>query len=221
MNSPQEDVYEQRRLAMVAEQIATRDVRDSRVLEAMRRVPRHRFVPEDLREQAYEDHPVRVGCGQTISQPYMVAVMTELLSLTPTDRVLEIGTGSGYQTAILTELAQEVVSIERHAALADSARSRLKEVGYLRATVHCGDGSLGYPEGAPYHAILVTAGGPKVSLALQDQLAVGGRLVCPIGGRDLQTLVRVVRTPEGYRTEEHIQCIFVPLVGEQGWPGEG
>jgi len=113
------------------------------------------------------------------------------------------------------------VSIERHAALADSARNRLQELGYLRATVHCGDGSLGYPERAPYDAILVTAGGPQVPVALQDQLATGGRLVCPIGGRDLQTLVRVVRTPEGYRTEEHLQCIFVPLVGAQGWPGEG
>lgn len=205
---------------MVAEQLAARGIGSTRVLAALRKVPRHVFVPEDLRGQAYEDHPLRIACGQTISQPYMVAAMTELLELTSESRVLEIGTGSGYQTAILAELAREVVSIERHRALADEARGRLEQMGYPNIAVLCGDGSLGYPESAPYDAILVTAASPAVPEALKQQLALGGRLICPVGNRDLQTLMKVVRTAQGFTAEEHTQCIFVPLVGIQGWSGE-
>lgn len=202
---------------MVNDQIRARGVSDKRVLEAMRTVPRHSFVPENLRRHAYEDHPVHIGCEQTISQPYMVGLMTELLELRPTDRVLEIGTGSGYQAAILSMLSAEVITIDRLPDLAQSARERLQELGYANITVVCGDGTLGYPESAPYDAIVVTAAGPEVPPPLVDQLAVGGRLVCPAGGRDLQSLLKIVRTASGIRREESIRCIFVPLLGAHGW----
>jgi len=187
--------FERERRRMVERQIAARDVHDPRVLDAMRRVPRHRFVPPERRDQAYADHPVLIGCDQTVSQPYIVAIMTELLALTPTDRVLEIGTGSGYQTAILAELAEDVVTVERHEALADSAQQRLDELGYDNVSVIAGDGTLGCPDRAPFDAILVTAAAPRVPTASCDQLTVGGRLVCPTGSRDLQTLRTLVRTP--------------------------
>jgi protein-L-isoaspartate(D-aspartate) O-methyltransferase len=212
---------EQDRIDMVERQIADRGIRDSRVLDAMRRVPRHCFVPPDLTKQAYADHPVRIDCNQTISQPYMVGVMTEQLNLRPEDRVLEIGTGSGYQTALLAYLAAEVVSIERHAPLADKARKTLVDLGYENVTVVCGDGTLGYPAKAPYDAILVTAAAPEVPPLLIEQLAPDGRLVCPTGSRDLQKLARIVNSPDGHQRTESIPCVFVPLVGEAGWREEG
>lgn len=208
------------RARMVANQIASRGVWSPRVLEAMRQVPRHRFVPIEYEAYAHDDHPLQIGCGQTISQPYMVAVMTEMLALRPEDRVLEIGTGSGYQAAVLATLAGNVVSIERHADLADKAAIRLRELGYTNVEVHCGDGTLGYPAGAPYDAIVVTAASPAVPTALKQQLALGGRLVCPTGPRDLQQLVKLVREPDGFAQDSGVSCIFVPLIGEQGWQPE-
>jgi len=209
--------YTRERNRMVDAQIATRGVMDQRVLAAMRKVPRHVFVPPELVSYAYEDHPVQIGHGQTISQPYMVGLMTELLQLRPGDRVLEVGTGSAYQAAILAELAAEVVSVERNADLAERARQRLAQLGYPHVTVLTGDGTLGHPERAPYDAILVTAGGPTAPPSLKNQLAVGGRLVCPVGPRDVQTLVTVVRTEEGFEEHGGISCVFVPLVGAEGW----
>lgn len=187
------------------------------MLEAMRTVPRHLFVPEEQRVHAYEDHPVQIGHGQTISQPYMVGLMTQELALDANDRVLEIGTGSGYQTAILAELAREVVTIERHPILADMARERLSRLEYANVTVVAGDGTLGYPASAPYDAILVTAGGPRVPESLKEQLATSGRLVCPVGPRDIQRLVTVTRTEKGFQEQTGISCVFVPLVGDEGW----
>ena len=205
---------------MVAEQIAARGVCDERVLAAMRRVARHAFVPPDLAAQAYEDHPLHIGCRQTISQPYMVARMTEMLRLRTEDRVLEVGTGSGYQTAILAELVGSVVSIERHAVLSEQAAARLAHLGYGHVRVVCGDGTLGYPQEAPYDAILVTAGGPIPPQALLKQLAEGGRMVCPTGSLEMQRLHTITRRGDTYTSEDGINCIFVPLVGEQGWEEE-
>ena len=204
---------------MVKDQIVARGVKDPQVLDVLRRVPRHHFVLPETKRQAYEDHPVLIGCGQTISQPYMVALMTELLELKPQEKVLEIGTGSGYQTAILAELAAEVVSIERNEPLADRARACLESAGYDNVTVLVGDGTLGWPEDAPYDAILVTAGSPQLPSSLEAQLAMGGRLVCPVGSRDIQKLLKVVRTTEGFREEAGISCVFVPLLGAEGWEG--
>ncbi len=203
---------------MVAQQLEARGVRSPLVLAAMRRVPRHLFVPPGLQKQAYEDHPVNIDCGQTISQPYMVAAMTELLDLRPEHRVLEIGTGSGYQTAILAELAGEVTSIERHAPLAKQARLRLKDLGYANVEILCSDGTLGHPARAPYNAILITAGSPSVPPTLKEQLSDGGTLLCPTGNRELQELVKIIRGPSGYRETKGIRCIFVPLIGREGWP---
>ena len=191
---------------------------DPNVLAVMRHVPRHAFIPTQLRTQAYDDHPVQIGHGQTISQPYMVAIMTQNLELAPEDRVLEVGTGSGYQTVILAALAKEVVSIERNEALAETARERLEGLGCDNVTVLAGDGTLGYPEGAPYDAILVTAAGPDVPSSLKAQLAVGGRLVCPSGPRDCQQLITITRTDTGLKEDRGISCVFVPLIGDEGWP---
>ncbi len=204
--------------AMVDRQIIARGIYNPRVVEAMRNVPRHCFIPVAGQEQAYEDHPVPIGCGQTISQPYMVAYMTDALALRPEDRVLEIGTGSGYQAAILAGLARAVVTVERHAELVASARTRLADMGYGNVTVICGDGTLGWPDRAPYDAILVTAGSPCVPPALKAQLAQGGRLVCPAGDRHTQQLIRVVRDGDHYSSSESIACVFVPLIGEAAWP---
>lgn len=205
------------RKGMVEKQIAARGVKDTRVLDAMRRIPRHRFIPRESQAHAYEDHPVPIGYGQTISQPYMVAVMTEMLELEPGDRVLEIGTGSAYQAAVLAELAAEVISIERNEHLAECARDCLRQLGYANVTVIDGDGTLGYPPRAPYDAIIVTAAGPSVPQSLKGQLAVGGRLVCPVGARDIQTLVTISRAEAGFEEESGISCVFVPLVGAEGW----
>ncbi|HVS03603.1 MAG TPA: protein-L-isoaspartate(D-aspartate) O-methyltransferase [Thermoanaerobaculia bacterium] len=204
---------------MVSRQIAARGVRDERVLEAMRRVPREPFLRQELRDLAYEDSPLPIAEGQTISQPYMVALMTEALELGPDDRVLEIGTGSGYAAAVLAEVAAEVVTVERHRSLADEARRRLAGLGYDQIEVVHADGTLGWPERAPYDAIVVAAGGPDVPAALQRQLAIGGRLVIPVGPtRLLQTLVRLRRVGEkDFRHEDLGEVRFVPLVGEEGW----
>lgn len=212
-----ESSFARDREAMVDTQIVARDIKDARVIEAMRRIPRHRFVPASEQARAYGDHPVPIGYGQTISQPYMVALMSEMLELTPHDRVLEIGTGSAYQAAILAQLAAEVVSIERNEILAAHARALLKDLDCKNVTVITGDGTLGYPARAPYDAIIVTAGGPVLPESLRNQLAVGGRLVCPVGPRDVQDLMTVRRTSEGFNEEKGISCVFVPLVGAEGW----
>jgi protein-L-isoaspartate(D-aspartate) O-methyltransferase len=214
-----EEEYVRLRDRMVTNQLTARKINDPYVIAAMRSVPRHEFVPEILREHAYEDRPLDIGHGQTISQPYMVALMTQLLRLRPDDRVLEVGAGSGYQAAVLASIAQEVVSVERIAPIARTAATRLKDLGYLNVEVCVGDGTLGWPAGAPYDAIIVTAGSPTLPAALKGQLADGGRLVCPVGPREMQQLVRVTRTGDQFTHEEGIGCIFVPLIGDEGWAG--
>lgn len=209
------------RKRMVTEQIARRGVRDPRVLAAFRDVPREAFVAPSLASRAFDDEPLPIGEHQTISQPYIVAVMAEAARIGSGDRVLEVGTGSGYAAAILARLAREVVTIERHASLADEARARLATLGFDHVTVLAGDGTLGAPDRAPFDAILVAAGGPKVPAALLAQLAPGGRLVMPVGGaQDEQELVRVTRRgdDEDFAVESLGAVRFVPLVGEQGWP---
>ena len=205
---------------MVAEQIARRGVNDPSVLEAMRLVPREEFVPADLAEAAYEDGPLPIGYGQTISQPFIVAAMTEAARVKPGDRVLEIGTGSGYGAAVLSKIAAKVYTIERIEALADSAGERLAALGYDNVHVRCGDGTLGWAQHAPYDAIIVTAGGPSVPPALVNQLKDGGRLVMPVGSAQRsQRLVRCTRTGPGSYTREDLEWVaFVPRLGEQGWP---
>ena len=194
---------------------------DPRVLEAMLEVPRHLFVPEALQGRAYGDHALPINANQTISQPYIVARMTELLEADKSSRVLEIGAGSGYQTAVLARVAGQVYSIERIADLAREAQARIRALGIYNATVKCFDGTLGWSAHAPYDCILVAAGGPDVPEPLLAQLKVGGRLVIPVGAsRESQCLVRVVRTEEGYRHEEHGSCSFVPLIGRYGWTNE-
>lgn len=196
------------------------EIRDERVLEAMGRVPREKFVPEHYQRYAYEDRPLPIGQGQTISQPLMVAIMTESLRLTGREKVLEVGTGSGYQAAILAELAREVVTVERMTELAESAAQRLRELGYRNVTVRVNEKGLGWPDDAPYDAIVVTAGAPEIPQSLVDQLAVGGRMVIPVGGRRVQQLLRVVRQPQGTSITRHGQCRFVPLVGKGAWSEE-
>ena len=214
------DAYAEERELMVRHQIENRGIGDRRVLAAMRKVPRHAFVPVSKQREAYEDRPLEIGSGQTISQPYIVAKMTELLALTPKSRVLEVGTGSGYQAAVLAELAAEVVSIERFEELAEIAQERLDALEYSNVTAVVGDGTLGYPERAPYDGILVTAAAPRVPEALRTQLAIDGRLVCPVGSRDLQQLKSVVRKGETeFAEHESIRCMFVPLMGREGWSG--
>ena len=209
--------YEALRLRMVERQIRTRGVRDERVLEAMRKVPRHLFVPPGLVEEAYEDHPLSIGKGQTISQPYIVALMTEALELKGDEKVLEVGTGSGYQTAVLAELVGEVYSIERIPELAQEAEKKLGDLGYTNFHIRVGNGTLGWPEEAPFDAVIVTAGAPKVPGPLKAQLADGGRLVIPVGPEFHQVLYRIRREGEGFSEEAITSCVFVPLIGEEGW----
>jgi protein-L-isoaspartate(D-aspartate) O-methyltransferase len=200
------------RQLMVDSQLRARGVSDPRVLDAMLTVPRHRFVPEPYRSQAYEDHPLPIGDGQTISQPYIVARMLESLQLAPTDKVLEVGTGSGYATALLAEIAQQVFSIERHSALAEGARRVLAELGYNNTRVVTGDGALGLPDCAPYDAILVSAAAHDLPSALLAQLSDSGRMIVPVGASDSQQL-QFVRAVNGQRVvslREHVR--FVPLV---------
>jgi len=204
--------YSNLRSGMVESQLRARGISEERVLDAMRKVPRHEFAPERYRDQAYEDHPLPIGEGQTISQPYIVAIMLEALRLMPMDRVLEVGTGSGYVTALLAELAAEVISIERHAALADEARELLARFGYQNVKVVPGDGSMGFPEAAPYDAITVAAAAPQVPNSLLEQLAEGGRMIIPVGHDDAQQLHLIEKREGKVWTSLRELCRFVPLI---------
>ncbi|MGH9682562.1 MAG: protein-L-isoaspartate(D-aspartate) O-methyltransferase [Candidatus Acidiferrales bacterium] len=209
--------FESARREMVARQIHDRGIHSPRVLEAMQAVPRHEFVlPEHLQE-AYADKPLPIGEGQTISQPFMVAAMTDALLLEGTERMLEVGAGSGYQTAVLSMLAREVIAIEAQPALASKARARLEWLGYTNVRVEEGDGSSGWPARAPYGAILVAAGAPSVPQPLVEQLAEGGRLVIPVGSADDQELIRVIKRDRRTKRETLYNCRFVPLIGRYGW----
>lgn len=209
--------YATARNRMVESQLISRGIKDPRVLDAMRKVPRHRFVEEALVSQAYNDHPLPIGEKQTISQPYMVALMTEALELQGKERVLEIGTGSGYQTAILAELAEKIYSIERIRTLSTKAQRTLDKLGYFNVVLKVGDGSLGLKEEAPFDAIIVTAGSPEVPQPLVDQLAMEGRLVVPVGDRYTQSLMKIIRVKEGITKTDLGGCRFVSLLGTHGW----
>jgi protein-L-isoaspartate(D-aspartate) O-methyltransferase len=198
---------------MVAEQIAARDVRDARTLEAMRKVPRHLFVPPEMAGQAYDDHPLPIGHGQTISQPYIVAFMTEALGLKGGETVLEVGTGSGYQAAVLAQIAAHVYTIEIVAPLADEARQRLRRLGYTNVEVRAGDGYLGWPEAAPFDGIMLTAAAPRVPEPLEQQLKDGGRLILPVGD-EWQELVLVTRRGARYEEKRVLPVRFVPMTGK-------
>jgi protein-L-isoaspartate(D-aspartate) O-methyltransferase len=208
------------RLKMVEEQIVSRGIKDARLIAAMKKIPRHLFVEEALQSQAYSDHPLPIGEKQTISQPYMVALMTEAALLTGKERVLEIGTGSGYQTAILAELSEKVFSIERIRPLAIRARKLLYELGYFKVEIKIFDGTFGWMEESPFDAIIVTAGSPDIPQPLIDQLAIGGRLVIPVGDAFVQDLFRVIKTEEGVKKEDLGGCRFVKLIGKYGWEAE-
>ena len=202
---------------MIETQLRRRGIQDLAVLRAMMTVPRHEFVPEELRSQAYADVPLPIGGGQTISQPYIVAAMTSALHLQPGDRVLEIGTGCGYQAAVLSRLAKEVFTIERRPELASAASANLERLGYGNAHVHCGDGTLGLPEFAPFDAILVAAGAPGVPKPLLAQLAEGGRMTLPVGDSEHQELQLIEKRGDAFPTKVLEGCRFVPLVGYYGW----
>jgi protein-L-isoaspartate(D-aspartate) O-methyltransferase len=205
------------RSLMVQRQLVARGITDRNVLAAMGEVPRHLFVDESLWPEAYDDNPLPIGEGQTISQPYMVAVMTELLELKADERVLEIGTGSGYQAAVLTRLCRWVYTVERIQSLSERARKTLSACGYENVSFKVGDGTEGWAEEGPFDGIIVTAGAPTVPGVLVNQLRIGGRLVIPVGNRFSQTLKRVIRTDEGTTVENHTGCRFVDLVGRHGW----
>jgi protein-L-isoaspartate(D-aspartate) O-methyltransferase len=209
--------YKKARERMVETQIVTRGVCDERVLEAMRKVPRHLFVDEALRDQAYSDHPLPIAENQTISQPYIVALMTESLELKGGEKVLEIGTGSGYQSAILAELADRVFSVERYPDLGHRANSILRKLGYTNIIIRVGDGTLGWPDDAPFDGVIVTAGTPQIPQPLIDQLAMGGRLVVPVGDRFAQDLIQIRRVAEGIKKTNLGGVRFVNLVGKWGW----
>ncbi len=212
---------ELQRRRMVDEQLRARDIRDERVLEAMGRVPRELFVSEELRARAYDDAALPIGEGQTISQPYMVAFICQTLGLSGRERVLDVGAGSGYQAAVLAELASEVHTIERRPELAERARANLEAAGYAdRVQVHVGDGTLGDPEHAPFGAIAVAAAAPEPPPSLYEQLEPNGRLVLPVGSRRGQELQLVVRSPEGPAIVHSVPCRFVPLVGEEGFESD-
>ena len=209
--------FQKARHRMVDTQLVSRGVHDPRVLDAMRKVPRHLFVDEALCDQSYNDHPLPISERQTISQPYIVALMTEALGLQGMEKVLEIGTGSGYQTAILAELANRVYSIERLLGLSQRARQVLQDLGYRNVALKVGDGTLGWPEEAPFDAILVSAGAPSVPQPLVDQMSVGARLIIPVGDHLSQELVLVERLPEGIRKTDMGGCRFVDLIGKCAW----
>ncbi len=216
--SDRPDLFEIRRRKMIERQIAPRGVTDPRVLEAMARIPREIFVEEALRERAYSDSALPIGQGQTISQPYIAARMTELLAPERDHRVLEIGTGTGYQTALLALLAGEVFTVERIAALAERASGNLIRLGFRNVQLHIGDGSLGWPERAPFDRILVAAAAPEVPRSLASQLAPGGRMVLPVGDQSTQVLTVLVARPDGLERKAHEGCVFVRLIGREGWP---
>ncbi len=202
---------------MVRDQLLARDIVDERVLQVMRKVPRENFVGEALMNRAYEDSPLPIGDGQTISQPFMVAIMTELLRLKGDEKVLEIGTGSGYQAAILAELCDKVFTIERNSSLSQRARKTLEDLGYTNVLTKVGDGTIGWSEFAPYNRIIVTAGAPDIPTALQNQLSENGIMVVPTGDRLHQDLKVITRSDKGFRTRSGGGCVFVPLIGKEGW----
>jgi protein-L-isoaspartate(D-aspartate) O-methyltransferase len=205
------------RTAMVERQIAARGVHDPRVLAAMEEIPRHLFIPPPYDRAAYDDNPVPIGNGQTISQPYIVAVMTALLHPEATDNMLEIGAGSGYQAAVLSRLVKRLTTIERIKTIADLARKNLKTIGIDNVVVIEGDGTLGYPDNAPYNGIIITAATPDVPQPLLEQLAEGGTIVVPVGGRDLQDLITIHKQGTSFTREFHGGVRFVPLIGQYGW----
>ncbi len=209
--------YEELRHLMVEYQLKARGIRDERVLLAMENVQRHLFVDERLRNRAYEDCALSIGEGQTISQPYMVAVMTELLELKGDEKILEIGTGSGYQGAVLSFLASEVFTIERMGSLAQKAQVVFESLGYKNVHVIIGDGTLGLPEQAPFDGIIVTAAAPKIPDSYIEQLKINGKLVIPMGNRYSQILYKIIKTPSGIDTSMSTPCVFVPLIGKHGW----
>lgn len=211
------DRFLTQRQRMVDEQLRTRDIRDKRVLEAMNSIPRHRFVSDDYRHLAYTDGPLPIGGGQTISQPYIVALMTQMLKLKGDEKVLEVGTGSGYQAAVLAYLVREVHSIERHANLSSQAAETINDLGFTNVRIYVGDGTLGWQASAPYDAILVTAAAPEVPQALLEQLSDGGRLVIPVGGRFSQFLQLWERKGAKYTHDVLVPVAFVPLLGKYGW----
>ncbi len=211
--------FESARREMVARQIRDRGIHSARVIEAMQSVERHLFVPIEHASRAYADEPLPIGEGQTISQPFMVAAMADALTLEGHERVLEIGAGSGYQAAVISLLAREVIAVEAQSLLAASARERLARLGYLNVRIEVGDGSLGWPSGAPYDAILVTAAAPAVPPPLLDQLAEGGRLVIPVGTVDQQELLRIFNRGGTITQKSLYACRFVPLLGRHGWRG--
>ena len=209
--------YQRLRELMVSEQLVARGIKNERVLEVMRKVPRHRFIPEVMRHRSYDDSAVSIGEGQTISQPYMVAIMTELLGLLGGEKILEIGTGSGYQSAILGELAGEVYTVERVPQLAEQAEAVLKDLGYDNISVHQGDGTHGLPDYAPFDAVIITAAAPSIPQPLVDQLKEGGVIIAPVGDRHLQVLVKGRKVNGSLIEESHTPCTFVPLIGSFGW----
>ncbi|MCS7253157.1 MAG: protein-L-isoaspartate(D-aspartate) O-methyltransferase [Armatimonadota bacterium] len=212
-----EKYFERLRAHMVQTQLRARGIKDERVLKAFMEVPRHRFVlPENIKE-AHEDHPLPIGFGQTISQPFMVATMTEALSLRGDEKALEVGAGSGYQAAILGKLCKEVYAIERIPELAERAKRTIEELGYTNVHIVVGDGTLGLPEHAPYDAIVVSAAAPDIPPALIEQLSDGGRLVIPVGSQYSQVLIRVTKSGGRIKREEICACVFVPLIGKYGW----
>jgi len=216
-NAPHEPSRRHERTAMVRDQLAQRGISSPAILAAMEHIPRELFVPSQVADRAYVDSALPIDCEQTISQPYMVAHMTECLHLQPTHRVLEIGTGSGYQTAILATLTAHVYTIEWHLKLLNQAAQRLVQLGLNNVTYRCGDGSVGWPEHAPFDAIIVTAGAPDVPAPLPDQLALGGRLVVPVGPIEDQVLACVERTADGLTRQDALRCRFVKLWGQAGW----
>jgi protein-L-isoaspartate(D-aspartate) O-methyltransferase len=209
--------FSRRRARMVEVQLRERGIRDERVFAAMEKIPREKFVVPEAQREAYADAPLPIGSGQTISQPFMVATMIEALEIKPSDRVLEVGTGTGYQAALLAELAGRVWTIERDPDLAEKARQNLEELGYRNVSVVCADGTLGLPQYAPFDKILVAAGAPQVPQSLVAQLAQGGTLAIPVGDRVQQQLHVVRKTDEGLVTSGNVACCFVPLLGEEGW----
>jgi len=208
------------RKRMVEEQLIAREINNQRVLDVFSKVERHKFIPEDLRPSSYADFPVPIGEGQTISQPYMVALMTERLDLKGDEKVLEIGTGSAYQTAILAELAGEVYSIERFDTLSQKAEKILKELGYVNIRLKVGDGSLGWPEFAPFDRIIVTAGAPRIPLPLTEQLSENGKLILPLGETFSQVLTLVEKKGDSSESRQICGCVFVPLVGKYAYKNE-
>ena len=214
---PEKKEYAAQHLEMIEKQLCRRGIGDSAVLGAMTAVPRHEFVAEELRSRAYEDVPLPIGGGQTISQPYIVAAMTAALHLEPSDRVLEIGTGCGFQAAVLSLLAKEVFTIERRPELASAASATLARLGYANAHAHCGDGTLGLPDFAPFDAILVAAAAPSVPKPLLAQLAEGGRMILPVGDTEHQELQLIEKHGDTFPTKMLEGCRFVPLVGYHGW----